>query len=165
MRNQLSLGLFVVALVVSACGGSSGDFWNVGASPQSANLSSTGSGTAAADGRTITLVGGDSGTAGCAGAQYGFNTSPCTVVATVNDIHITYSFDWSYSTKDSSGPAADLFGMIVDGKVVNLSDQGGAVSQSGHVEVKPGETLSFFVNCTDCTGGAATATVTNFQPK
>ena len=166
MRHQLSSVLFAAALALAACGGgSSGDPWSVNASAQSANLTAAGSGSATPDGHTITLAGGDSGTTGCTGGQYGFNTSPCNVVATVKDIRGTYTFDWAYSTKDTSGAGADIFGYVVDGKTVNLSDQGGALSQSGRAEVTANGSLSFFINCTDCTGGAAQATVTNFNPK
>jgi hypothetical protein len=169
MRHQLSLALVSMVLAVSACGGDGGGGtsppWSVGASAQSSALATPGSGSGSDNG-TITLSGGDGGTTGCAGAQYGFATSPCTVIATSNDSRSgTYSFDWTYSTKDTAGPGADIFGMLVDGRVVPLSDPGGPLLQSGHSEVTTAGALAFFINCTDCTDGAAQATVTSFQRK
>jgi hypothetical protein len=165
MRYQSLLYSVAAAVALVACGGSSDDFWNVAPSAQSASLATPGSGTFTEDGRTVTLVGGNGGTAGCTGGQYGFTTSPCTVVATANDRRGTYTFDWTYSTVDTSGPSADIFGVVVDGKVMALSDPGGAQVQSGKATVTPTSSVAFFINCTDCTDGAAQATVSSFQQR
>jgi len=45
---------------------------------------------------------------------------------------------------------------------VQLSDPGGATSQSGDRTFTASSSFGWFMNCTDCTGGAATAVVTNF---
>jgi hypothetical protein len=169
MRHNIltrSLLLASFAALASCGGGGGGEApFTLSTSAQSAALGAPGSATASTDARSVTLVGGDGGTTGCSGAQYGFTSSPCTVTAAVFSPSGTYSFDWSYSTKDSSGPGADLFGMVVDGRTVPLSDPGGPLTQSGHSEVTATSSLAFYVNCTDCTDGAATAAITSFQRK
>src|SRR4051812_37090412 len=100
MQRKLSLSILVAVFVLAACGSDGGDPWSVTSSAQSSNLTNPGSGSATPDGKTITLVGGDGGTTGCSGAQYGFANSPCNVMASVGDIRGTYTFDWAYSTKD-----------------------------------------------------------------
>jgi hypothetical protein len=165
MRQLLTLSAFALLAVLSACGGGGSDPWSVLTSAQSAALTTPGTGTVTNDGHTITLTGGNGASTGCSSAQYGFTSSPCTVVASPANGKGTFSFDWSYTTTDSSGPGADLFGMIVDGQVVPISDPGGAMTQSGHREVTATSSLSFFLNCTDCTDGRADAVVTSFQAK
>lgn len=164
MRVLNTLAL-VTAAFVAGCGGAGEHLaqWSTEVSPQSADLTTPGSASASLDGRTITLVGGN-GTNGCSGAQYGFVTSPCKVTATLN-MPGARTFEWSYTTADTSGPGPDVFGMVVDGRTVMLSDPGGANHQSGRAEVASTASLSFFVNCTDCTDGAASATVSSLQPK
>lgn len=157
-----ALGLSV--LLVS-CGGSSGTSdpgWAVSTSAQSRALSSPGAAAVGDSGHTLTLVGGNGTNSGCPGAQYGFGSGPCTVTASLLAPRASYSFDWSYTTGDNSGPGADLFGVVVDGQVVPLSDPGGPQQQSGKVTVTPATSLSFFLNCTDCTDGNAQATVSSF---
>jgi hypothetical protein len=166
MHYCLNRVLLLALATLAACGGGGeGQSVTTSTSAQSSALSSPGSASATADGRTITLNGGDGGTKGCSGAQFGFTTSPCSVNASVNAGSGSFSFDWSYVTRDTSGPGADLFGMIVDGKVVPLSDPGGALTQSGHRDVSATTSLSFYINCTDCTDGAATASITSFTRK
>jgi hypothetical protein len=54
---------------------------------------------------------------------------------------------------------------MVDGKAVPLSDPGGPLTQSGHRDITATTSLSFYINCTDCTDGAAQASVTSFTRK
>jgi hypothetical protein len=108
----------------------------------------------------LTLVGGNS-SGGCTGGTYGFLTSPCQIQATIG-IPGTYSFHWAYTTADADGPAGDIFGALVDGVRTQLSDPGGAISQSGDRTFNAASSFGWFVNCTDCTGGSATAIVSQF---
>lgn len=167
MRYQLSFLLAAAAAaLLAACGGSgpTDPEFIVSSTAASSALRAPGSGTAASDGRTVTLNGGDgTAAAGCANAQYGFANSPCNVTASLHEPRGSYSFDWSYSTTDLAGPGADLFGVIVDGRVQVLTDPGGPQQQTGTFTVTPATSMVLFVNCTDCTGGAAQATVSNFQ--
>ena len=88
--------------------------------------------------------------------------SPCQTQITTGHIESPFTFDWTYHTNDSGGPAGDIFGILVDGVRIALSDPGGAISQSGHRSVIANSSFGWFVNCTDCIEGAATATVSNF---
>ena len=173
MRHHLSsFVLAAAAAMLASCGGGGGGSplpvaqptWTGSASAQSAALASPG--TVSVSGDSVTLVGGNSADSGpCAGAQYGFATSPCSVTAQLQKGAGTHKLDWSYSTTDSSGPGADLFGMVVDGRIVPLSDPGGPQQQSGTIEVSANTSLAFFVNCTDCTSGGAQTTVTRTESK
>ena len=162
LHSCVALGL---TLALAACGSSSDGAWDISSTGPSAALAVAGSGSFTADGRSVSLNGGDGGAGGgsCASGRYGFADSPCSVQAKGRDLRGTYTFDWTYSTADSSGPSADMFGMVVDGKVVALSDPGGDPKQSGRATVTVAGSLSFFVNCTDCTDGAAQAAVANFR--
>jgi hypothetical protein len=97
---------------------------------------------------------------GCAGATYAV-LGPCRTSATIAG-NGTFSFHWSYLTADGTGPAGDIFGVVVNGVFTPLSDPGGAVAQSGNASFAAASSFGWFVNCTDCIGGAATATITNF---
>jgi hypothetical protein len=100
---------------------------------------------------------------GCAGGIYGVLASPCQIQATLAAGAGTYDFDWSYLTADGDGPAGDIFGVIVDDVRIAISDPGGDVAQpGGHRSFHATTSFGFFVNCTDCIGGNATATITNF---
>lgn len=168
MRKTLlaSSGL-ALALSLVACGGNGGgDPWSTIRTAASAALATPGSAEVSADGATVTLAGGNgTGASGCAGAQYGFANSPCSVSASFPGASRAYTFDWSYSSTDTSGPGADPFGMIVDGKVVPLSDPGGAMTQSGKVEIVAATSLQLYLNCTDCSDGAAQAKVSNLTTR
>ena len=98
---------------------------------------------------------------GCQGGAYGDNNSPCRTVVSIAAPGI-YTFSWSYQTADLDGPGGDLFSLIVDGARIPLSDPGGPVSQSGVKTVTASSSFGWYINCTDCTGGAASATITNF---
>lgn len=161
----LASSAFGLVLALTACGGAD-DPGGTSRSAASATLTTPGSATISADGSTVTLAGGNTtGAGGCAGAQYGFATGPCDISASFPGQGRTFTFDWSYSTTDSSGPGADPFGVVVDGKVMPLSDPGGATTQSGQFQVVASESLRVYVNCTDCTDGAAQATVTRLTAR
>jgi hypothetical protein len=110
---------------------------------------------------TLTIGGGNS-TGGCVGGVYSL-LGPCQTSITHGSMGFsTFTFHWAYSTADTGGPAGDIFGVIVDGVRMALSDLGGPVSQSGNVTVHALTSIGWFVNCTDCLAGAATAAITNF---
>jgi hypothetical protein len=100
---------------------------------------------------------------GCQGGAYGDDTSPCRTLVTIA-VPGSYSFSWSYLTADSGGPGSDIFGVIVDGTRLALSDPGGAVSQSGVKTVTATSSFGWYFNCTDCIEGGASATIANFAP-
>jgi hypothetical protein len=104
------------------------------------------------------LVGGDSNPNGCTGGTYSV-LGPCQIQA-VYAVPGAYSFAWSYATADGAGPGGDFFGVLVDGVRITLSDLGGPVNQVGAQQYTAATSFGWFLNCTDCTGGAATATIT-----
>lgn len=110
---------------------------------------------------SLVITGGDS-SGGCIGGVLG-SIGPCEIRFTTGHIENSFSFHWVYSTSDTSGPAGDLFGVIVNGVRTVLSDAGGANSQSGDFLVSALTSFGWFINCTDCLRGAATATVTDFR--
>jgi PEP-CTERM motif len=97
---------------------------------------------------------------GCTGGVYSV-LGPCRTSATFA-AGGTFSFNWSYLTADGAGPAGDIFGVVVNGVFTQLSDPGGAVAQSGTASFAASSSFGWFVNCTDCIGGAATATISSF---
>jgi hypothetical protein len=162
MRAILASSAFVLLASLAACGDSgSSDSFSTSRTAQSDALTSPGTAEISAGGATVSLVGGNSTGIGCTGAQFGFATGPCMVSATYPGGGRTFRFDWSYATTDTAGPGADIFGMIVDGRVVPISDPGGPQAQTGRVEIVAQDSLQLFLNCTDCTNGPATATVTS----
>ncbi|NUZ06411.1 PEP-CTERM sorting domain-containing protein [Piscinibacter koreensis] len=107
---------------------------------------------------TLTLTGGNTSSAlGCAGGTYAV-LGPCQVQSVINRAG-TYTFNWSYLTSDPAGPAGDIFGVLLDSIPITLSDPGGALAQSGQRMYSVTSSFGFFVNCTDCTEGGATATI------
>src|SRR5689334_3213381 len=123
------------------------------------SLTGASAGSATFTSSQLTLVGGNAG-AGCSGGNYGF-VGPCEVRSTIA-VPGSFSFHWAYTTADDAGPAGDIFGLLVDGSRVQLSDPGGAVSQSGDRTFTASSSFGWFLNCTDCTGGAATTIVSSF---
>jgi hypothetical protein len=117
-----------------------------------------GGGSVSASTASLVLVGGDQEPDGCAGGIYEVH-GPCQVQA-VYAVPGQYAFDWSYTTADVAGAGGDQFGVLVDGVPFTLSDLGGAVNQGGHQQYMANTSFGWFLNCTDCTMGAATATVT-----
>ena len=125
----------------------------------------TTTGSATFSSSQLALIGGNgiapAGSDGsCVGGVYAF-AGPCQIQTTIV-LPGTYSFHWSYLTADEAGPAGDIFGVLVNGVRTSLSDPGGAISQSGDRTFTASSSFGWFLNCTDCTGGAATATITNF---
>lgn len=98
----------------------------------------------------------------CLNATYGI-PGPCEVRFTTTVIQDPFVFDWSYTTADQGGPGGDLFGLLIDGVRVQLSDPGGPITQSGHYSATASTSFGWYINCTDCIDGAASATITNFQ--
>ena len=96
----------------------------------------------------------------CAGGFFQ-TLGPCQLQVTRN-LPGTYTFSWSYLTSDAAGPGGDLFGVIVDSNRIQLSDPGGANAQSGTSTFAANSSFGWFVNCTDCIGGSATATISRF---
>jgi hypothetical protein len=86
---------------------------------------------------------------------------PCQLQVTAN-VPGTYTFSWSYLSSDNAGPGGDIFGAIVDSTRVVLSDPGGGNTQSGTRTFAAGSSFGWFINCTDCIGGSATATISQF---
>jgi len=86
---------------------------------------------------------------------------PCQLQVSVN-LPGTYTFSWSYLTSDNAGPGGDLFGVIVDSTRIVLSDSGGANAQAGTRTFAAGSSFGWFINCTDCIGGSASATISQF---
>lgn len=115
----------------------------------------------------LSLVGGNSlspppggDTPGCAGGIYQV-LGPCQLQVTIG-LPGTYTFHWDYATSDGAGPGGDIFGVLVDSVRTALSDPGGAIGQSGNASFTVASSFGWFVNCTDCIGGSASATVTSF---
>lgn len=75
----------------------------------------------------------------------------------------SFSFHWDYLSLDPTAAQLDQFGLLVDGVKINLSDPGaGLFSQSGDVVFTATNSFGWFVNCGDCIGGSASATITLF---
>ena len=113
---------------------------------------------------TLTLTGGDAPGAAppyCQGGVFADLASPCSLSVTIA-VGAPYSFKWAYTSNDADGPPGDIFGYLVDGVVTALYDPGGAVSQSGQVTVQANSSFGWFLNCTDCGGGAAVVRISDF---
>src|SRR5664279_589023 len=172
MKSMKSIALTALVAVAAFCGPAHADFtgpdapanWTTlttgvltgsGASPGSATFTSA----------SLSLVGGNTvspiSDVSCVGATYGF-AGPCQVQTTISLPGI-YSFHWAYSTADDAGPGGDLFGVLINGVRFQLSDPGGAIAQSGDRTFSASSSFGWYINCTDCTGGAASATITSFN--
>ena len=119
-------------------------------------------GTAAATTTQLTLVGSDdaSGT-GCTGGVYEV-AGPCRTSAAYQQRGV-YAFNWAYSTADISA-GGDSFGVLVDGVAIPVyGDPGGPLLASGSARFAAFTSFGWYINCTDCTGGAATARVSNLD--
>lgn len=103
--------------------------------------------------------GGD--TPACIAAIYGF-PGPCEIFVVTQTIQNPFSFHWAYQTNDADGPAGDIFGLLINGARLPLSNPGGASSQTGAVSINALSSFGWFINCTDCIGGAATVTISDF---
>jgi hypothetical protein len=157
---------FVAAALLS--GPAMADFTGATA-PGNFSVSNTGALTggavalgSAAFSATQLLLTSSSSAGGCTDGVYSSLASPCQVQATIN-LPGTYSFNWAYVTTDVDGPAGDILGVMVNGTRLALSDLGGAQSQSGTASFVASASFGWMLNCTDCTGGAAAATISNFN--
>ena len=108
---------------------------------------------------TLTITGGDSLT-GCLGGMPG-SPGPCEVDVTSKNPNNSFSFHWDYNTSDI-GAGFDQFGLLLNGVHSVLSDLGGPLHQSGDVFIKANTQFGWYINCTDCTGGAAIVNITQF---
>ncbi len=156
--------LAVLLLAASAAPALAVPFIGPGA-PGALAISATGNlainasgGSANATSASLVLNGGNAEPNGCTGASYSV-LGPCRIQA-LYAVPGTYSFNWAYTTADGAGPAGDMFGVLVDGVAITLSDLGGAVNQSGSRQYTASGSFGWFLNCTDCVGGSATATIT-----
>ena len=86
---------------------------------------------------------------------------PCQLQVTAH-VPGTYTFNWSYLTSDNAGPGGDLLGVIVDSTRIQLTDPGGPNAQSGSRTFSAASSFGWFINCTDCIGGSATSTISQF---
>ena len=108
---------------------------------------------------TLTITGGDSLT-GCVGGIAGL-PGPCEVDVTSKNPRNLFSFHWDYNTTEI-GAGFDQFGILLNGNHTVLSDLGGPLHQSGNVFITANTQFGWYINCTDCTGGAATVNITQF---
>jgi PEP-CTERM motif len=162
------LALALAALAVPAQADFSGPYAPANWTPASTGTlagTSTSAGSLSFSSSLLTLVGGNGiapagSDASCVGGAYGF-AGPCQIQTTIG-VPGTYSFHWSYLTADADGPAGDIFGVLVNGVRTSLSDPGGSISQSGDRTFTASSNFGWFLNCSDCTGGTATAMITNF---
>lgn len=137
--------------------GNTGTLSGAGAAPGVASFTAT----------TLTLVGGDTQevfpAVGCDGAVAADPTSPCRIQAVIQ-AYGSFSFDYTTTTTDGGGPAYDLLGVLVDGVLMDLTDPGGDYpTQSGSRSYSVQHSFGWVLNCTDCTGGNATATISNLS--
>ena len=119
-------------------------------------------GTAVPVSVTQMLLTGSDAAVGCVGGVFSMATSPCALMVTLG-LAGDYSFHWAYNTADGAGPAGDIFGVVVDGQATVMSDLGGAISQSGNASFSASSSFAWFVNCTDCSGGSASVSITQFS--
>ena len=133
------------------------------------NLVGAQGGSAIAGSTALVITGGDAISPSpadfapaCRGATTGL-AGPCQISFTTTHVANPFVFDWTYASADSSGAGNDLFGVLIDGIRTQLSDPGGAINQSGHFSAAATGSFGWYVNCTDCIEGAATARITNFQ--
>jgi hypothetical protein len=102
---------------------------------------------------SITLVGSDAGTG---------NFTDFTTLAVGDGL---FSFSWDYETSDLGGPGEDPFGYLLEGNYTQLSDNGGALVQSGSASfsVLAGQTFGFRVVTSDGLWGPAQSTISSFE--
>jgi hypothetical protein len=167
-----TIAMAALVAVAAFCGPANADFTGAYAPANWTTITSgtlTGSGTSLGSATfasaSLSLVGGNTaspiGDTSCVGGTYGF-AGPCQVQTTIA-LPGTYSFHWNYSTADSAGPGGDIFGVLVNGTRIQLSDPGGPITESGDRTFLASTSFGWFMNCTDCTGGGASATITGFN--
>jgi len=74
------------------------------------------------------------------------------------------NFTWNYVTSDVDGPSFERFGYVLNGAFTQLTDDGGADTQSGteSVAVSAGDQFGLVFDCTDCFEGPADVTISGF---
>lgn len=168
MKKAFAVAAAMLALVVNAPAGADVIGFTDGFAPGSWAVGFTGtllgggtSGSVTQTPSIFAIVGGNS-PGGCVGGVYAV-LGPCQASVTHLSLGFnTFTFHWAYTTADDAGPAGDIFGLIVDGVRIALSDPGGPVGQSGNVTIHAVSSIGWFVDCTDCLAGAATAAISNF---
>src|ERR1043166_2736768 len=103
---------------------------------------------------TLTIVGGNTGAAPGLGCLSGINSCEIDFTHTGG---LLFKFHWTYNTADD--PGFDPFGILVDGNKITLATVNGT---SGDFAIGAKSSFGWFINCTDCTSGAATAVITGF---
>lgn len=104
---------------------------------------------------SIELRGGDNGS-----DDFGFTIYQVTAAETG-----TVMFDWNYETFDTSGPATDVWGYVLNGEFFQLSADFGSNTQNGTFmfAVTAGDTFGFEIDTADNLGGFAQVTIANFK--
>jgi hypothetical protein len=97
----------------------------------------------------------------CLGGIYG-EIGPCELRVMIQ-LSGMYTFNFTYTSIDFDGVLGDLFGVLVDGERFILTNTSGALEQSGRVSYTAMSSFGFFINCTDCIEGPATARITDFS--
>ena len=77
----------------------------------------------------------------------------------------TVSFDCSYVSSDSDGPKLDPFGYLLNGAFIQLTSNGGGLTQSGSASfsVLSRDVFGFRQNTDDSCCGQASTTISNFD--
>lgn len=123
--------------------------WTVTTTPGSDGSVNTGSAPT-----SITITGSDNGSSLNADTDF-------TISATASGV---WSFAWAYHTNDD--PQYDNVGVLINGVYTQLSNDGGAIDQSGTyngASVPAGTVIGFRVRATDDVGGNATFTISSFS--
>lgn len=91
------------------------------------------------------------------------NTTYC--IAIPGSLNGTIFFDWDYETFDNDGPQWDPFGYSVNGNFEQLTNDGGANTQSGSesVSVEPGDLFCFVAQSGDQLFGEAVTEISEFS--
>lgn len=115
------------------------------------------------DGTTATLSGGDTS---CVDWQQPGGACVLKYTISIPGVGGSIQFHWSYVTNDDLGdPSFDRFGVIINGLLVQLSNDLGAATQSGDplpITATGGSTFGWYIDCLDCAFGNAVATITDF---
>ena len=86
----------------------------------------------------------------------------CEISFTISGQPANFLFNWTYSTNDIT-PQYDQFGVIVNGAMTELIANAGPLVQSGSFAVIGASRFGWYINCTDCEGGTASATISNLR--
>jgi hypothetical protein len=118
-------------------------------------------GSVSAGSSAVTLTGGDDPAA--IGCLSGFQGCEVRFTHSVTGF-VSFSFHWDYLSLDAAAAQLDQFGLLLDGLKVDLSDPGaGLHSQAGDFSFTAVNSFGWFMNCGDCAGGSASATISAFS--